>query len=493
MSLFKKQIPNEKLTYSETPLLKEAGKNNPFQVPENYFENFEQQIMQQVKFVKPVSPVEHLFRKISSSILQPQIAVAASVVLILATSALLYLNHFSSEETLFSENFDIEQNTLIKVNNNLPSDKLFKATIENSSKGSPSLTIEISPDATLPELKIIAKTLPVRDQSIAKIENKVSQYFAVLNQAETSSQHIVKETSVAKLNSSTPHTVGSTQNLQPIYQYHPHYSGITPQLPYHTTSLLVNDSLPALQPIKPENIIQKPNQVQVSGKLPHFALPETVCSESVYELKPNVINNNLKYVWSTGEQTPAIVVRSSGTYTLTIYDPESPKEFVSSSTHVRIIPKPEKSLPTREILCSGNTLKLEPKIENPELYNYFWIPTYETEKNITINEQGLYVLSITGCSTYFDSVLVTREHCDIMIPNVITPNNDGINDYFYIQGLEKYPNTHLTIYDRSGNMILSSNDYQNNWTGDKHPNGTYFFILRFYDGIEKHGTLTILK
>ena len=34
------------------------------------------------------------------------------------------------------------------------------------------------------------------------------------------------------------------------------------------------------------------------------------------------------------------------------------------------------------------------------------------------------------------------------IPNVITPNGDGINDVFYIENIDKYPNSVLTILNR---------------------------------------------
>lgn len=49
--------------------------------------------------------------------------------------------------------------------------------------------------------------------------------------------------------------------------------------------------------------------------------------------------------------------------------------------------------------------------------------------------------------------------------NVITPNNDGKNDFFVIQGLNRYPNHKVKIFDRAGRIIFSATNYQNNFNG----------------------------
>jgi hypothetical protein len=54
-----------------------------------------------------------------------------------------------------------------------------------------------------------------------------------------------------------------------------------------------------------------------------------------------------------------------------------------------------------------------------------------------------------GTATATDEVLVTVR-CGVDIPNVITPNGDKDNQYFYIKGLEGYPNSRLEIFDRWG-------------------------------------------
>ncbi|NSL85778.1 DUF11 domain-containing protein [Chitinophaga sp. Mgbs1] len=67
---------------------------------------------------------------------------------------------------------------------------------------------------------------------------------------------------------------------------------------------------------------------------------------------------------------------------------------------------------------------------------------------------------------------------DIFIPNVITPNGDGKNDNFRITGLEKYPGSSLYIYNRWGNQVYQTKDYDNKWQGTGLNEGTYFYILK---------------
>ena len=79
--------------------------------------------------------------------------------------------------------------------------------------------------------------------------------------------------------------------------------------------------------------------------------------------------------------------------------------------------------------------------------------------------------------------------------NGVTPNGDGFNDYFQIDGIDQYPNNNIKIYNRWGILIWETNGYGsdkggNVFTGDADarmmiegqkdaPTGTYFYILTF--------------
>lgn len=76
------------------------------------------------------------------------------------------------------------------------------------------------------------------------------------------------------------------------------------------------------------------------------------------------------------------------------------------------------------------------------------------------------------------SVVTITASDEIFIPNVITPNGDGKNDRFVILGLGKYPGSGLFIYNRWGNMVYQSKDYDNKWDGNGLNEGTYYYILK---------------
>jgi gliding motility-associated-like protein len=93
-----------------------------------------------------------------------------------------------------------------------------------------------------------------------------------------------------------------------------------------------------------------------------------------------------------------------------------------------------------------------------------------------------------------DHIAVPEE--EISPPNIITPNGDGINDAFDIYGLP--PGSSLVIYNRWGNEVFRTQNYQNDWqgrtkTGAPVPDGTYFYVLTMPHGTRKAGTLTVVR
>jgi gliding motility-associated-like protein len=82
---------------------------------------------------------------------------------------------------------------------------------------------------------------------------------------------------------------------------------------------------------------------------------------------------------------------------------------------------------------------------------------------------------------------------EMIAPQAITPNGDGKNDTLIFRGLPALNiENRLTIYNRWGNIVFSTGNYQNNWSGqtdnafgamatDKQlPDGTYYYILDFF-------------
>jgi gliding motility-associated-like protein len=66
----------------------------------------------------------------------------------------------------------------------------------------------------------------------------------------------------------------------------------------------------------------------------------------------------------------------------------------------------------------------------------------------------------------------------LTVPNLYTPNGDGINDAFIIRGLELFAENDIVIVNRWGNEVFRATNYRNNWTGQGLNEGTYFYVLR---------------
>jgi gliding motility-associated-like protein len=66
----------------------------------------------------------------------------------------------------------------------------------------------------------------------------------------------------------------------------------------------------------------------------------------------------------------------------------------------------------------------------------------------------------------------------IRVPNLFTPNGDGINDVLEIRGLNQFEKAELSIVNRWGNEVYKSNNYQNDWNGEGLNEGTYYYLLK---------------
>jgi len=133
-------------------------------------------------------------------------------------------------------------------------------------------------------------------------------------------------------------------------------------------------------------------------------------------------------------------------------------------------------------------------------FAYAWTPssgTTSTDSSITVSpsQTTTYTVSVTdSCSgTKLNRAFTVEVLCPIEIPNVITPNGDSYNDVFFIKNLNEYPKSELIIFNRWGKIVYQNSDYQNNWDGTKHSDGTYFYILTLNNGKRYHGILTLIK
>lgn len=170
----------------------------------------------------------------------------------------------------------------------------------------------------------------------------------------------------------------------------------------------------------------------------------------------------------------------------------------SDSVLLIVADNPTTNAPNDTIICPGETLTLTASGG----ITYEWngpggFTSNDQNALISTNmdfvHTGEYIVNVvdsngcTGSNATYVEVMNTKE-C-LFIPDLITPNFDGANDTWEIQGIESFKNAEVEIYNRWGNLIYSASPYNNDWDATvnkgatidgkdgKVPVGTYFYII----------------
>jgi gliding motility-associated-like protein len=230
-------------------------------------------------------------------------------------------------------------------------------------------------------------------------------------------------------------------------------------------------------------------------------LPDTIllCENETVELNAGFLD--AIYLWNTNQADSIIVVQNGGKYSV-----EAFMDNCILTDTVEIIYL-ERSNNSREdtLICDDESLTLAAPI--PGIY--LW-STGATSKSITIQTSGIYDVSISNtCGNFVYELDVETENCDckLYVPNVISINDDGINDNLIISMDCDYSYTILKfqIYNRWGANIYSaaqSNDI--NWDGKYKEeivqSGVYAWLLVYevtrngtLQHVVLHGDITVLK
>jgi gliding motility-associated-like protein len=104
--------------------------------------------------------------------------------------------------------------------------------------------------------------------------------------------------------------------------------------------------------------------------------------------------------------------------------------------------------------------------------------------------QDLCSTALLDCDADGVPDYIDMDECDgdTVIPEGLSLNGDGINDYWIIPNIDQYPDNEVVIYNRWGNVVYQAQPYRNDWSGESNqaglmgknllPEGTYFYIVR---------------
>ncbi len=209
---------------------------------------------------------------------------------------------------------------------------------------------------------------------------------------------------------------------------------------------------------------------------------------------------------------------SPGTYTLDISDAN-----LCNSQYFITIEEPEE-IEVNLFTYPGNTntfaygdtvqLSLQYAAQFP-IDTIIWRPANinaNGQSSITINalastSYSIMVIDENGCLGEDQLNIFVEKSRPVYIPNVFSPNNDGINDFFYIQGTDGVTLIKaMSVFDRWGNHVFSAKDilpndigsgWNGNYKGQKLPPGVYTFYaeIEFKSGDKEifSGSLTLVR
>ncbi len=206
-----------------------------------------------------------------------------------------------------------------------------------------------------------------------------------------------------------------------------------------------------------------------------------------------------------------------GSYPITFTDSRCPDDGVSQT--FTFVEQPTVQVLLNPDFCVElDSLIISTSASGSNSGLYLWSVTGEAAPNIVDQNDSLFFgpETFVPLETYTFQVQIFDDFgvCDVAtgsnsfeatwctynIPNVITPNGDGMNDSFIIQHIQYFPGTHMRIFNRWGNVVFDQSNFDQfqtatqGWRPDDLTAGTYFYEISIpHVGKVETGNLTIVK
>ena len=216
------------------------------------------------------------------------------------------------------------------------------------------------------------------------------------------------------------------------------------------------------------------------------------------------------YSWSFGDGgnsssfSPSKTYANARTYQVTLFlTANNGCKSDTATTSVSVFPNPVVNAGPDLVVLDGKTVTINASAT--DALTYAWSPaTYlnsaAVKTPIAFPRQNIgYLLTATGNNgcTGSDSVYI-KVLKQLNVPNVFSPNGDGVNDTWVIKSLADYPGCTVEVFNRYGLQVFISNGYAKPWDGtykgNPLPVGTYYYIIEPKNGVDKvTGYVVILR
>lgn len=228
----------------------------------------------------------------------------------------------------------------------------------------------------------------------------------------------------------------------------------------------------------------------------------TLCPGLPITLSVN-LTSGVTYTWSkddvdlTVTDPSSLEVTEAGMYKLT-YEGLGCKKDIEVEVKEFDESVIEVSPSTTAVLPPGSTISLSASgADSYEWYDENNKLLSENE-SVDVSELGNYKLvSKVGSCTAEKQIQVVEDDGKVTIPNVLTPfNGDGVNDTWQLPNRFAFqPNVQVIIYNSSGQEVLNTTDYQNNWPQNNNIKDGMLFYFKVIkkNSLVKAGTISVLE
>jgi len=215
--------------------------------------------------------------------------------------------------------------------------------------------------------------------------------------------------------------------------------------------------------------------------------------------------------WSFGDGTtgtgfqPRHGYDEPGTYIIQVRAQFRACADTSATDTVYVHPQPVVGIGPDTFMCPNGSPYLLQNMATSVLYDHYRWSTGDTTATLLAKTPGLYWLSVTTAyaCTATDSMEI-KNSCYLDIPNVFTPNGDGLNDYFFPRALLSHDlsSFHMQIFDRWGEEIfvttsIDGRGWDGRYGGRDMPQGVYIYLIeaQFANGTSEKfkGNVTLLR
>ena len=222
---------------------------------------------------------------------------------------------------------------------------------------------------------------------------------------------------------------------------------------------------------------------------PYKAIPSDTLLCDTEQLLIDVEIPNGEYLWNNQSTDSWIKVNTPGLYSVRITSGNCSKV---DSINVRFKSPISVNLGTDSLICNVSSILLDATVQNG---SYKW-SNNSTNATLLVDRPGTYSVKVTvdDCSVVKE-INIEQGNCLFFVPNIITPNDDGKNDVFIIESDFRITNRFwLIIYNRWGEKVYESHNYDNDWNGDGLSDGVYFYKCQnVVSGAVVRGGVTIVR